>query len=341
MLILKINFKAEVLKMKNLIIVAFLFVAVCAIALTPAYKICTKCGKVYQLEYNYCPDDGSLLVQIGETETSGKAVNTVSPTPAATSDMSKVSPATTMNDSYMVTSSLQPQQTATPVIIKTDTGEIKQLYPSEFGGGMKGCSNDMVYIAASSFNMGSKSFPFPKDAKLVHSVFLDSYCIDKYEYPNKLFTLPASEINYQDASKKCAEQGKRLCTEAEWEKACKGPEFFEYPYGKKYEINACRISKDRMDGPKISGEMEQCVSKYGVFDMSGNVAEWVSDYYDEKYYYSSPQSNPKGPDKGTMRVIKGGSWVDFGLRTKCSYRDNKSPDYTNKRVGFRCCKNPE
>jgi len=323
------------------IIISFIFLtAVCLFALTPAYKICPKCGKVYQLEYNYCPDDGTLLVQIGETVTPKDTTDSPKPSLTPKTIDNRIPPESTKIGTNFIAITPKPESSPTPIIIKTDSGEIKRLYPSDFGGDMIGCPDDMVYVSASSFNMGTKTFPFPKDAKLIHSVFLDGYCIDKFEYPNKLFNKPLANINYFEASQKCNEIGKRLCTEAEWEKACKGQEFFEYPYGKRYEIHACHIEKDRMEGPIISGEMAKCVSSYGVFDMSGNVAEWVYDYYDEKYYYNSPQSNPKGPGNGTTRVVKGGSWVDFGMRTKCAYRDSKSPDYSTKRVGFRCCKDP-
>jgi len=326
--------------MKYVVTVILLLFVTLALADTPAYKICPKCGKVFQLEYKYCPFDGTLLVQIGGYEAEGEKEKATATPSVTKTPMRNKSRATPEGVSPPGVTTPKPHPTATPVIIKMESGEERVLHPSDFSGTPKGCPDDMVYIPAGSFNMGTKTFPFSKDAKMVHSVYLDGYCIDKYEYPNKLFKMPIAKVNYYEAAEKCAVEGKRLCTEAEWEKACKGPDFFEYPYGNKYDISACWIEKGRMDGPKISGEMARCVSPYGVFDMSGNVAEWVYDYYDENYYYTSPKSNPKGPDSGVTRVIRGGSFLDFGMRTRCAYRFNKSPDYSNRRVGFRCCMTP-
>ncbi|MBU1626288.1 SUMF1/EgtB/PvdO family nonheme iron enzyme [bacterium] len=324
--------------MKNFLIGVILFIAICTFADTAPYKICPKCGNVYQLEYKYCPVDGELLLQIGgyPSQTPGK--ETATPAPSE-SPKSSITPVNTVAQTPNPSVTPSSHSTPTPVILKSESGEELKFYPIDFSDKTGSCPENMVFIAAGSFNMGSKIFPYPKDAKLIHSVFLDSYCIDKYEYPNKLFSIPTSNVNYNESSQKCSDIGKRLCTEAEWEKACKGIQFYEYPYGKRYDIMACRIDKDRMDGPVVSGEMSRCASHYGVFDMSGNLAEWVSDYYDENYYYTSPNSNPKGPETGEMRIIRGGSFQDFGMRTKCAYREDKKPERSSVRIGFRCCKN--
>jgi formylglycine-generating enzyme required for sulfatase activity len=328
--------------MKKIILGVILLSVICAYSDTPPYKICPKCGKVYQLEYQYCPVDGELLLQIGgyPTETTGNQTETPSPSVTQKSSEGTSKPSYTPSLSPSLSSTPGLNATPTAVILKSESGEELKLFPSNSSEEKGNCPANMVYIPSGSFNMGTKVFPYPKDAKLVHSIYVDGFCIDKYEYPNKLFSMPESDLSYIEASQKCIEEGKRLCTEAEWEKACKGPQFFEYPYGKRYDISDCRIDKDKMDGPTMSGEMTKCVSSYGVFDMSGNIAEWVYDYYDENFYYSSPASNPKGPESGDMRILKGGSFEDFGMRTKCSYREPRKPDQTSKRTGFRCCKNP-
>ena len=102
----------------------------------------------------------------------------------------------------------------------------------------------------------------------------------------------------------------------------------------------CRspIKKKDKDGPLPSGSMDRCKSPYGVFDMSGNLEEWVQDFYDSKYYKNSPSMNPKGPVNGSKRVLRGGSFVDFGMKTKCAYRKDREPNYKSIRTGFRCCK---
>ena len=186
--------------MKNILVIMLMFIAVAAFAETPAYKICPVCGKVYQLEFKFCPIDGAELVQIGgyekeEPKTEAKKTPASIETPPVES-ISATPQKKDKKESPEYKRKTAPYPTSTPVKIKTESGE-KLIYPSDFSEDtMKGCSDEMIYIPAGSFNMGSKTFPYPTDAKMVHSVYLDSYCIDKYEYPNKLYSKPASKGNY-------------------------------------------------------------------------------------------------------------------------------------------------
>ena len=122
------------------------------------------------------------------------------------------------------------------------------------------------------------------------------YCIDRYEYPNLEGVVPAVMVDWNDARRACAVEGKRLCTAEEWEFACEGPEMWPYPYGIERDPTACNIDRavhaagpaarsrdpgrsprevERLDKRVPSGSLPRCVSPFGVHDMTGNVDEWV------------------------------------------------------------------
>jgi formylglycine-generating enzyme required for sulfatase activity len=346
---MEINFSSERFpKMRILMVILLLSFVFVAIADEPHYKICPICGKIYQIEYQYCPLDGTKLEMGGvsakkkEEKPSPSAQATQQPTSGGNIASTPIPNSGSIPAVETPISQELPVATTTPL----DLEQLKAREPAFQDASVapavgQGCGKDMAYVPSGSFDMGSDNFPYPKDAKYLHSVFIDSFCIDKFEYPNKMFEKPTSRLNYFEAESTCTKEGKRLCTEAEWEKACKGPQFYEYPYGMKYDQIACWINKNTIDGSANSGDKAKCRSAYGVYDMSGNMEEWVSDYYDANYYQTSPQSNPKGPDKGIERVLKGGSWADFGMRTKCSYRNKKEPDFRARTIGVRCCKKPE
>ncbi len=88
------------------------------------------------------------------------------------------------------------------------------------------------------------------------------------------------------------------------------------------------------------GTFPSGASPYGVMDMAGNVLEWTADWYDSGYYMNSPGRNPKGPDTGEKRVIRGGSWQGIPYSVRCAARYYASPDYANRHIGFRCVKDP-
>lgn len=193
--------------------------------------------------------------------------------------------------------------------------------------------------------------PWLVDEFPMHQVYLNSYYIDIYEvtiqkyskcveagicapplnyssytrpsyFDNPDFAnYPVIYITWSQANTYCAWVGKRLPTEAEWEKAARGTEYRVFPWGNE-QIN-CSLANywsttHLCVGDTIEvGSYPLGASIYGVLDLAGNVKEWVSDWYQADYYSISPYYNPMGPDTGTAKVARGGSFYssDFGVRT--------------------------
>jgi len=224
---------------------------------------------------------------------------------------------------------------------------IMGLAVAGYGGSIVGPTGDMVYVPAGNFTMGSSSGE--SDEQPVHTVYLSPYYIDKYEVTNSQFAgflsagngshyyssmmitqsgstytsqsgygnHPVVYVNWNGAKAYCEWAGKRLPTEAEWEKAARGTDGRTYPWGEAdpsaspYRANYYLGTNGAGDGYQETapvGSFPAGVSPYGAYDMAGNVWEWVADWYNSTYYSSSPSSNPQGPSSGTYRVMRGGSW---------------------------------
>ncbi len=232
-------------------------------------------------------------------------------------------------------------------------------------------NSEMIFIPKGTFNMGSNA---NIDEKPVHEVFLDDYYIDKYPvtygqykrfveetgysgegnwmkyYSPDKANYPVVEVSWNDARAYAKWAGKSLPTEAEWEKAARGTEQREYPWGDKWDPNKCNNKKmNRPDlvnrmiimmanrGTVPAGSFPDGRSPYGVMDMAGNVNEWCSDWYDNKYYKVSARENPGGPASGSWKVIRGGAWCDADqnmFRSSARYGDH--PSITKGIIGFRC-----
>ena len=156
---------------------------------------------------------------------------------------------------------------------------------------------------------------------------------------------PVTLVRYGDAAAYCAwlaaVSGRpfRLSTEAEWEKAARGGvESKRYPWGDRLDRDMANFLVD----PVMKGNhgTTPCRSfpanGYGLFDMSGNVWEWVQDWYDPRYYAESPTRNPGGPSSGSLRLIRGGGWLVADVRMlSCSHRHKVPPDTYSYGIGFR------
>ena len=214
-------------------------------------------------------------------------------------------------------------------------------------------SDNMIYVEGGTFNMGSNDGG--EDEKPVHEVTVNSFYISKYEVTQKEWisimgnnpsnfkgdSLPVENVSWdkvQEFIKKFNQKtGKnyRLPTEAEWEYAARGGKKSKgYKYSGSNNINdvawhsSNSSSKTHEVGTKQPNEL-------GIYDMSGNVWEWCSDWYGENYYGSSPSNNPKGPNSGDYRVLRGGSWGDLDDLSRSAVRYSYDPGFRDYGLGFR------
>jgi len=160
---------------------------------------------------------------------------------------------------------------------------------------------------------------------------------------------PVVLVNRADAAAFCAWAGGRLPTEAEWEYAARGPENHLWAWGDEFltdRVNFCDhdcsaswVALDVDDGYTYTAPVDsfpQGASWVGALNITGNVWEWVSDWYDPAYYSRSPQTNPPGPETGERGILRGGSWVFEPRRLRATDRNSTDPDYAINEFGIRC-----
>lgn len=232
-----------------------------------------------------------------------------------------------------------------------------------------------LYVPAGEFMMGSDDGD--EDEKPMHSVYLDAFWIDRTEVSNQQYmecvadaacTIPSSSystygMDYYDisafkdypvtfvslpqAKEYCEWAGRRLPSEAEWEKAARGTDNRKFPWGN--EFNSAYLNfgdKNGVEKKNLSwddgyaatapvGSYPMGASPYGALDMAGNVWEYVADRYDEEYYRISPQSNPAGPSAGDL-LLRGGSFGDDFNFITTTYRHDVSGFKGDYAAGFRC-----
>lgn len=199
-----------------------------------------------------------------------------------------------------------------------------------------GCPADMATIEAGSFIMGSND---PERNELVEipakTRTNPKFCMDRYEFPNQRSVMPTHNVSWEEAQNACEHVKKRLCTEFEWERACKGAWSLmvnqQFSYGNTWKDNACNVknfnslTEERTTEVAPSGDFPDCSSAEGVYDLTGNLQEWTT-------------SRGHLPGDESKKVIKGGSYQTPKFQSRCSFYREEIPSTKQADIGFRCCK---
>jgi formylglycine-generating enzyme required for sulfatase activity len=222
----------------------------------------------------------------------------------------------------------------------------------------------LVYVPAGDFTMGSNAAGGSNEDP-EHLVTLPGFWIDQTEVTNAMYALcvqagacaapsnlssaarnsyfnnpdyahyPVIFVDWDSAVAYCSWAGRRLPSEAMWEKAARGPDARLYPWGN--ELDPARLNAAFESGDTTpAGAYPAGASPYGALDMSGNVWEWVADWYGEDYYSLSPAGSPPGPESGEMRVRRGGSWDSGYAYVHTTGRGYFHPAIRGSGIGFRC-----
>jgi formylglycine-generating enzyme required for sulfatase activity len=227
----------------------------------------------------------------------------------------------------------------------------------------------MVLVPTGWFLMGSADPSDRTDERPQRKVYLNAFMIDTVEVTNYRYatfikatgheppanpygdgsladthgieSLPVVQVTWHDAVDYCRWAGKRLPTEAEWEKAARGTDGRRFPWGAAQPSPQRAVFGQEWKSEHTMrpvGTMPEGRSPYGVMDMGGNVREWVADWYHPDYYATAPERNPEGPDDGILKVIRGGSWHNQANELRVTARQNGGFALKTDGVGFRCAR---
>ena len=268
-----------------------------------------------------------------------------------------------------------PSYTQTPSSTSTSLGiGLTQVSPND---GMV-----MAFVPAGAFDMGYYQYSSTKrDFAPVHMVYLDAFWIDQTEVTTAMYAqcvatgecnaprytnrstnqnttyygnldyadYPVIYVSWYDAQDYCDWAGRRLPTEAEWEKAARGGlKGKRYPWGNEWpecnfwvKYGANFDDDDNCDETDTRAVGSYHANGYELVDMAGNVREWVADRYAFEYYGVSPENNPLGPTSGGYRVLRGGSWNRPNSQISLYYREQNDPTSIGGDIGFRCAMDAE
>ena len=256
---------------------------------------------------------------------------------------------------------LTPFEAASPD--STDSSTPEPLDPSQVSR-EEPVREEMVSIPAGPFIRGTDHGGF--DERPQRTLVLDAFSIDRYEVTNFQYqqfvdatghrksgppsryaknmsrmrgiNQPVVYVSWDDAETFCHWKGKRLPTEAEWEKAMRGTDGRLWPWGNVEQPNGANWARVQ-DGFEVAapvGAFLTDTSPYGVMDGAGNVMEWVGDWYAETYFKEAPERNPQSPEYGTFRALRGGGYATTGADIRITSRSKMVQDFRDETIGFRC-----
>lgn len=206
------------------------------------------------------------------------------------------------------------------------------------------CPPEMILLDGGTYSVG-ESQPTQTWHQPSASVKLEPYCMDIYEFPNQKGKMPMGNVTWTEAKSLCETEGKRLCSSAEWGRACRGLEKRTVSYGEQYDRNKCNTAING-SGPgvgqpapiKPSGIFPDCKSPEGIYDLNGSLSEWVSDPWSD---FAEPFNPDAKPDPKTWRTLRGGTmWSQTFYGQDCTSRHGHHGEtWKNVDDGFRCCAN--